>query len=191
MENHIIEELIQSLVSLPSITKKNAAKIAQYILKMNIDDVAQLIKSIEKVKNYVFLCNRCHYISSGDLCNICLDNKRNKNVIMIIENINDIDKIEQAQFYDGEYFVWDLILDKKQNSKIQLSNDELSYINSHNNIILALNPNLQGEIKSEFLINKLKNKNISKLAIGLPFGSQIDYIDEITLKQAYKNREKI
>ncbi|UUD37197.1 recombination protein RecR [Mycoplasmopsis californica] len=191
MENHIINELNQALSNLPGITKKTAAKISQHLLKMEPQEVANLIKAIEKVKNYVFICDHCHYIATDYLCNICLDNNRNKNQLMIVETINDVDKIEQGEFYNGEYFVWEQAIDKKQNAPLELKSNDWDYINTHTNIILALSPNLQGEIKSEFLINKLKNKNISKLAIGLPFGSQIDYIDEITLKQAFENRKKI
>lgn len=190
MIDPIIQNLIDILSSYSGITKKGATKIAYELINRSIEDAANLIKAIEKIKNYIFICELCHNITNENICVICEDRNRLNDTVMVVEHINDIQKFESTKIYDGRYLVWDSVPLKKDN-KVLLSNVDLNYLKKFNKIIIALSPNLQGEVKTNYLRKLLPDKEISKLAIGLPFGSQIDYIDEITLKQAFNNRKEV
>lgn len=189
MDNILIQDLIEKLNQLPGISKKTSIKIANFLVTNNEYDINSLIHLLENIKTNISICNICKYTKIASKCKFCDNDRLDFNTLMIVESIQDVDKIEKAGFFQGKYFIWDINALKKK--ELNLSDDEFNFIDSFENIILSLSPNLEGEVKSQYLINIFKNKNISKLAIGLPFGSQIDYIDEITLRSAFENRTKI
>ncbi len=189
MDNILIQDLIEKLNKLPGITKKTSTKIANFLITNQEYDIDSLIKSFENIKKNISICKRCNYLRVANICKFCDNERVDLDSVMIVESINDVDKIEKSGIFQGKYFIWDL--SAINSKKLTLLDKEYEFINSFKNIILSLSPNLEGEVKSQYLINIFKNKNISKLAIGLPFGSQIDYIDEVTLKQAFNNRIKV
>ncbi|MDJ1645864.1 toprim domain-containing protein [Mycoplasma sp. M5725] len=189
MDNILIQDLIEKLNKLPGVTKKTSIKIANFLITNPEYDIESLIKSFESIKNNISICENCKYLKVANICKFCNSERVDFDSIMIVESINDVDKIEKTGIFCGRYFIWEF--KPENNKKLILQDKEYKFINSFKNIILSLSPNLEGEVKSQYLINIFKEKNISKLAIGLPFGSQIDYIDEVTLKQAFNNRTKI
>lgn len=190
MQNPIIDDLIEILKSYPGITKKTATKIAFDMIKRDAIELDNLITAIRNLNNYVFSCNKCHFITNDILCYICKDINRMNDVIMIVESAQDVEKFEQGEFFQGRYLVWDATV-KNSKTELLIMPDDLKYIRTFKKVVLALSPNLQGEIKANYLSKQLIDQDVTKLAIGLPFGSQIDYIDSVTLKEAFANRKKI
>ncbi|UWV82316.1 toprim domain-containing protein [Mycoplasmopsis cynos] len=146
------------------------------------------------MKENTTFCQMCtNPIFNDEECEICTDDSR-ENKLLVVESLQILNKIEKANFFKGKYFVFgkklksDYLIEKE----IDLINKLSEYAKGFDEVILGISPNFDGEIIKYVLRKYLKNnaKKISELAIGLPIGSSVDYIDEITLKQSLINRTK-
>ncbi|AAT27561.1 recombination mediator RecR [[Mycoplasma] mobile] len=194
MNNKTFENLVLSLKELPGISKKQAEKISFYIIQSKKDVLNNLIDAFQKAKSNLVKCNNCNLISEHQLCSICIDKSRD-NKLMVVESSLEVNKFEDLQIYSGKYFVVD--------SLIKNFDDKSTYFETYNKIfkilpnadevILALSPTLEGEVSAIYIKNlineKFPNLKISQLANGLPVGSQVEYIDSLTLNFAFKNRK--
>lgn len=185
---------IEELSKLPGIGKKTAQRLAIHLLKCEIEQVESLIKSINDLKLKLRFCSRCFNLSEEELCNICQSEKRDKSAICIVEEASDVIAIEKTHEYNGLYHVLGGVLSplagvtpESLRIKELLMRFEEENINE---IILALNPDTEGEATSLYLSKLLKpfGINVTRIARGLPIGGDLEFADEATIGRAILNR---
>ena len=191
-----ILKLVQEFSKIPGIGKKTAQRLPYYLVRTNIEDALSLSESIMSVKNNIILCSQCSNITQVDPCNICNNPIRDKTRICVVEEALDVLALERTGIYNGLYHVLHGVISPVNGVGPDDINIKklIERINSSefSEIILAMNPNLEGEATSMY-INQLlndKNINITRPARGIPIGSDIEYADEVTLGQAISGRQK-
>jgi len=193
-----INNLIESFSRLPGIGRKTAERFVFYLLKRPGAEIEKFAKNLYELQKHNFTCPDCFNFSENQgLCSICSDSTRNQNTICVIEEFHDLNVIEATGEYKGLYHVLGGKIDPPEGiTPDKLKIKELLRRIQQNNIqeiILALNPDIQGEGTIIYLKNILKPLNIklTLLARGLPMGSDIEYADEITLSNALKGRQEL
>jgi len=192
-----VEKLIQQFSKLPGIGSKTAERFVFYLLKQPKQNISEFINSLEQLKNNVQICSECFDYSEKSPCRICSDPGRDKTTVCIVAESPDILAMEKAGEFEGVYFVLGGTINEIQGIGLE----QLNYHKLETNIkrdhikeiILALDANIQGETTAMYLAKKLKPLDIkvTRLARGLPMGSDIEYADEITLSNALKGRREI
>ncbi|MCK8826696.1 recombination mediator RecR [Natroniella acetigena] len=192
-----LAELIGQLTKLPGVGPKTAQRLAFYILNMEKSEVDQLGGSILKIKGKLTYCSSCHNLTQDDPCYICKDSKRNKEVICVVENAKDIIAMEKTGEYSGVYHVLHGAIspiDGLGPDDIKI-NDLLNRIENDviEEIIIATDPNVEGQATAMYISKLLKPLNIkvTRIAHGLPVGGDLEYADEVTLSKALEGRQEI
>lgn len=194
MAYNIIEELINSLTKLPGIGRKTAQRLSFFILTMQEEDAKRLAKAIINLKEKARFCSVCFNITDADPCIICSDPSRDKTRICIIEEPSNILAIERTRTFNGIYHVLlgalspsDGITPDRLKIRELLIRIKAGGIEE---VILATNPNTKGEITARYIKDLLKpyNIKITRIAYGLPIGSDIEFADEVTLTKALEGR---
>lgn len=192
-----LAKLIGELQKLPSIGTKTAQRIALHILKMPDESAKELGQVIAEVKDKIVHCSNCGSIAERDPCRICSDPRRDHKVLCVVEETDDVIALERTGLFKGLYHV--LMgalspLDGINPDDLRIS-DLFERINSQDieEIIMATNPNAQGQATAIYLSRKIKPMGIkiTQLAHGLPMGGDIDYVDEVTLGKALEGRREI
>ena len=189
-----ILDLIESYSLLPGIGKKTAVRLAFHTLKMQDNDIKNFADSLVNLKDKLTNCEVCGRLSEEHICDICSDNGRDKSTICVIANDNDLVAMENMQQYRGVYHVLDGLispmdgigpLDINIKSLFERAQDE-----TVKEIILATNSSPEGEGTASFISRYLKNTDIkiTRIAQGISFGSDIEYVDEVTLSRAMSGR---
>lgn len=191
-----IQNLIEKLSTLPSVGPKTAERYVFYLLKQNAEKLQNLAKAISELKAGVTICQKCLMISETEICSICNDQNRRADILCIVSNTQDLLNVESTKQYEGKYFVLgDLINTIEDIGPDKLPIDKLIKVIKENKVqevILALNFTLEGETTSLYLNKILKDHlKITRLAKGLPAGSDLEYADELTLGSALKYRNEI
>lgn len=192
-----ILDLIDSYSLLPGIGRKTAIRLAFHTLKMNDNDINNFAKSLVELKEKLTNCEVCHRLSETSVCDICTDNSRDKSTICVVANDNDLVAMENMQQYRGIYHVLDGLispmdgigpLDINIKSLFERAQDPII-----KEIILATNSSPEGEGTASFISKYLKNTDIkvTRIAQGISFGSDIEYVDEVTLSKAISGRIEI
>ena len=192
-----ILDLIDSYSLLPGIGRKTAIRLAFHTLKMNDNDINNFAKSLVELKEKLTNCEVCHRLSETSVCDICTDNSRDKSTICVVANDNDLVAMENMQQYRGVYHVLDGLispmdgvgpLDINIKSLFERAQDPIV-----KEIILATNSSPEGEGTASFISKYLKNTDIkvTRIAQGISFGSDIEYVDEVTLSRAISGRIEI
>jgi recombination protein RecR len=197
MTQGIIEDLITQLTKLPGIGRKSAQRLAFFILTMSPDDAKGIASAIIDVKDRARFCSTCFNITDTDPCNICSDPSRDKGRICVVEEPSNIIAIERTRSFDGTYHV--LLgalspLDGITPDKLKIN--ELAHriqSDSVKEVILATNPNTKGEMTAQYITEIIKpfNVRITRIAYGLPIGSDIEFADEVTLSKALEGRREM
>lgn len=192
-----IETLINEFRKLPGIGPKSARRIVFYLLKQSKNEIKNFADALIEMKEKVKLCKNCFNLSEGDECFFCKDGSRNKATICIVEKPSDVLVIEATGEYKGLYHVLGGLLSPIEN----IGPDELKIpklIERINNlktseIIIALNPTVEGDSTATYLSKNLKplGVKITKLASGLPVGGDIEYADQMTIGRAISGRREI
>ena len=189
-----VEQLAEQFAQLPGIGRKTAHRLALYVLKMSRDEVVTLAKALVNVKDKVRYCSVCSNITESDPCAICSNTKRERSFICVVEEPHDVLAIEKTHEFKGLYHVLGGALspldgigpdDLKIKELLQrLSNATIE------EVILALNPNVEGEATTLYLSRLLKplGMKITRIARGLPVGSDLEFADEATLSRALEGR---
>ncbi|MBU2492760.1 MAG: recombination mediator RecR [Bacteroidetes bacterium] len=194
---NIIEPLqiaIEELSKLPTIGRKTAQRLALYILKSDKDSVANLIKAVTDLKEKIKFCSVCFNLSVDDTCEVCKSPKRDKSIICVVEEASDVIAIESTNEYKGLYHVLGGVLSPLSGKGVEsLKIAELVLrVNEPDvkEIVLALNPDTEGETTSLYLTRRLKplNKRITRLPTGLPLGGDLEFTDHATVGRAILNR---
>jgi len=192
-----LARLIEYFQKLPSIGPKTAMRLALYVIKMSENEVNNFAQALIDAKSQISYCNTCFNMSISDPCEICSDITRNKQIICVVSETKDLMAIEKTNEYHGLYHVLQGLIspiDGIGPDDIRIK--ELLYRVSKNDIkeiILALNPSVEGEATSLYLNKLLKpfNIKITRIAFGLPMGSELEYADEMTLTRALEGRIEI
>ena len=189
-----IEQLAEQFSQLPGIGRKTAQRLALYVLKMSRDEVVAMAKALVNVKDKVRYCTICSNITETDPCAICSNTKRERSSICIVEEPHDVLAIEKTNEFKGLYHVLGGALSPldgigPEELKIKELLQRLS-TSTIEEIILALNPNVEGETTTLYLSRLLKPLGIkvTRIARGLPVGSDLEFADEATLSRAFEGR---
>jgi recombination protein RecR len=185
---------IEELSKLPGIGRKTAQRLAIHILKTDQDSVEKLIKAITELKTKLHFCKRCFNLAVEDFCDICNSSKRDSSKICVVEEASDVIAIEKTNEYNGLYHVLGGVLSPlsgvtAHDLKIK---DLLMRFDKENisEIILALNPDTEGETTSLYLGRLIKplNVKVTRIARGIPIGGDLEFADEATIGRAMLNR---
>lgn len=200
-----IQRLIDLFVKFPGVGPRTAARLVFYLVKADRKEVQGLGKAIFDLKkslNFCSFCFKSFKVSGNKLCEICSDPRRDKTLLCVIEKEIDLASIEKNKLYKGLYFILGGSISKLKKEDInririkelkeRIKNPRSFGIDSDlKEIILALNPTVEGESTSLYLERELKDldKKITRLGRGLPSGAELEYADEKTLISAFKNRK--
>ncbi len=194
----IINDLITSFCELPGIGRKAAERFVFYLIKQDAKQIELFAQNLQLLKQNNFICPTCfNFSESAGRCNVCLDNKRDKNIICVVESFYDLNVIDATAEYNGLYHVLGGKIDPPEGitpDKLKIA-ELVQRIKQENiqEVILALNPDLAGEGTIIHLKNILKplDVKLTLLARGLPMGANIEYADEATISNALKGRREI
>ncbi|MBI3006575.1 MAG: recombination protein RecR [Ignavibacteriales bacterium] len=189
-----IEQLAEHFAQLPGIGRKTAHRLALYILRMDREEVESLADALVRVKEKVRYCSICSNITESDPCSICSNHRRDRHSICVVEEPQDVHAIEKTNEFKGLYHVLGGALspldgigpdDLRIKELIaRVSNGPLD------EVILALNPNVEGEATTLYVSKLLKpfGVKVTRIARGLPVGSDLEFADEATLSRAFEGR---
>jgi len=192
-----IKDLIEELGRLPGIGQKTAQRLAFHIINMPEDRVKALADAISQAKANVRECSICHTFTDGEICPICSDERRNRHVIMVVENTRDLSAYEKTEKYDGVYHVLQGAIspmmgigpeDIRLKELIRrLENEDIE------EVIIATNSSLEGETTAMYISKLIKPAGIrvTRIASGVPVGGDLEYIDEVTLLRALEGRTEL
>lgn len=190
-----LNELIKVFSSLQGIGKKSAIRIAFDLLEKNEYEVKHLVDTITTAYESIKPCSICNNLTEQGICEICSSDKRNKKVICVVENTRDVMAFENAGGYNGLYHVLGGKIDPLNGIGVkELNIDNLiQRLDNIDEIILALNPDIEGETTILYLSKIISKKNIkiSRIASGIPMGGNIEYTDIMTLIKAMEGRQVI
>ena len=197
MAQGIIENLINELTKLPGIGRKTAQRLAFFILTMSEESAKGIAKAIIDVKDKARFCSLCFNITESEICDICRDDARDRSRICVVEEPSNILVIERARTFNGLYHV--LLgsispIDGMTPDKLKISElVERVRQDSVSEVILATNPNTKGEMTAQYIKDSLKHfpVKVTRIAYGLPIGSDIEFADEVTLSKALEGRREM
>jgi len=186
--------LIEQLQRLPGIGVKSAQRLAFHILKHPRDNVEQLCDALREVKDQITYCSICSNITDVEPCRFCTDPDRNKRLICVVEEPHNVSSVEKTRDFDGTYHVLMGALSPLQG----IGPDDLKVkellvrVSDHqvDEVILATNPNVEGEATAIYLAKLLKSLDVrvTRIAMGVPVGSDLEYADEVTMHKALEGR---
>ena len=189
-----LQDLIDALGKLPGIGPKSAQRLAFYFLQTDPMSVENLARLLVEVKQKVKSCKTCGAVSETEICNLCNDTRRDQTSICVVEEAKDISSVEKTREFKGKYHVLGGVISPIDGiGPDQLRIKELIKRVSEEDIqevIIATNPNLEGEATAAYLVKVLEPSQIlvTRLASGLPVGGELEYADEVTLGRAFKGR---
>lgn len=192
-----LHQLIEQLRKFPGIGQKSAQRLAFYILSLPFEEVEQLIEAITEVKKNLFYCSICNNITDVDPCLLCTDDRRNNEQLCVVEEPFNVASIEKTGIYHGRYHV---LLGSLSPLK-GIGPDELKLeklinrlkIGQFKELIIATNPTAEGEATAALILQLVEDLpiKISRLAMGLPVGGDLDFADQQTIKKALEGRTEI
>ena len=194
MYEGVVQDLIDELGRLPGVGPKSAQRIAFHILQADPVDVRRLVDVLREVKERVRFCSVCGNVAEEDQCRICRDGKRDHTVICVVEESKDVVAIEKTREFRGRYHVLGGAISpiegigpdnlRIKELMVRLADSDVT------EVILATDPNLEGEATATYLARMLKplGLRVTRLASGLPVGGDLEYADEVTLGRAFEGR---
>ncbi len=192
-----VKELIEELKRLPGIGQKTAERLSFYLMRGENVRVEKLARAILNIKEKVILCSNCHGITEVDPCDICQDPRRDHHQICVVEEPYDVYVLENMGDYKGEYHVLMGVISPLDGIGPQdLTTEDLKVKVGRNGIrevILATNPDMEGESTAIYIARMLKGSGVkvTRIARGLPVGGDIEYADPVTLKKSMEGRMEI
>ncbi len=182
---------------MPGVGKRSAERMAFYILKMKPSEAKELADKIEDIHRHIKPCKICNNFSGKDVCSICSSNKRERDVVCVVEEPKDIMAIEKTSRYNGLYYVLLGSLSPIEGVGVEELNigKLVNRVKSGEvkELIISTDPDNDGELTAQYLINKLSKFNVKiyRIAIGVPLGTQIEYIDSATLGKAFSEKKAV
>jgi len=190
----LLENAVNEFASLPGIGRKTAFRLVMNLLKRDPEEVKRFGDSISRLHGEIHYCRICNSISDSEVCSICNDEKRDRSLICVVENIQDVMAIENTRQYKGIYHVLGGVISPVDGigpSDLKIDNLEEKVKNGGiNEIILALSTTMEGDTTNFYIFRRLGKYNIllTTLARGVAVGDELEYTDEITLGRAINNR---
>jgi recombination protein RecR len=192
--SHLLEAAVNEFAKLPGIGKKTALRLVLHLLKQPTTDTQSFSEAILHMRSQIKFCATCHNISDTNECSICKNSLRKKEIICVVENIRDVIAIESTQQYNGQYHVLGGIISPLDGVGPNQLNIETLVKRIEQNeteeIVFALNPNIQGDTTVYYITKKLQHTKIkvTTIARGIAFGGELEYADEMTLAKSISNR---
>ena len=192
-----LAKLIEHLRSLPGIGGKTATRLAYHVLDMDVQSARALAGAIIEAKEKISFCTTCFNLTDSNPCAICQSTERQRNVICVVEQPQDVAAIERMNDYDGLYHVLHGTLSPLEGmGPDDIRIKELvarTYEGGITEVIMATNPNVEGEATAMYIARLLKPLDIkvTRIAHGLPIGGDLEYADEVTLAKAIENRREM
>lgn len=196
-QRHPLDSLIEELKKIPSIGAKTAQRIAFYLIGLPSEEVEGLADSIKNAKKNTFYCSICNSLTDVDPCYYCSDEDRDDTILCIVEEPYNISSIEKTGIYKGRYHVLlGTLSPLKGRGPDELKIEKLTKRieeGDFKEIIIATNPTVEGEATALYMAKVLRHSNIklTRLAMGLPVGSEMDYADQVTIKKALEGRTEL
>ena len=190
-------DLVNNLLILPGVGEKTAERYAYSLYEKEADEVDNLVTALVEFKKNMKECEICGCITDNDICDVCLDKNRDKNTICIVEDSKSVFFIEKTKKYNGYYHVLKGLIspiDGKNPEDLNISSLMNNRINDDiKEIIIALNPTIEGEVTSLYMQKLLSKNNIkeSRFAYGIIIGSDLEYLDPIMISKAWDDRKII
>ena len=192
-----ITRLIEKFAALPGIGRKSAQRLAFYVIGMDEKEARELPYAIISSKKDVKYCSVCCNFTDGDICPICASEKRNKKLIMVVENPRDLAAYERTKEYNGVYHVLHGVIspmagitpdDIKLKELLKRIQDD-----APEEIILATNPTVEGEATAMYISKLVKpfGVKVTRIANGVPVGGDLEYVDQVTLARALEGRREV
>ncbi len=188
---------IEELNKLPGIGPKSAEKLGSFLLKMDDESFHQFMEAIEDMKHKVRRCSQCFHLTESELCGVCSDSSRKKHQICIVEESRDLISIEKTGIYHGLYHVLQGVLKPVEGvnaDKIRIK-ELMKRLEQEpiEEVIMATNLTYEGELTALYLARELKafSVKVTRIASGLPMGSDLEFADQLTIKSAFKGRESM
>ena len=190
----LLEKAVQELSKLPGIGRKTALRLALHLLRRDVEEVDAFADALVHLKHDIRYCSVCHNISDDDVCPICSDHRRDRSVICVVENIQDVMAVENTQQFNGLYHVLGGIISPMDG--IGPSDIEIDSLVSRieqggiNEVILALSSTMEGDTTNFYISRRLEGMpvRLTTLARGLSVGDDLEYADEVTLGRSIRAR---
>ena len=188
--------LVEQLQRLPGIGPKGAQRLAFHLLRTPREDTDRLVEAIRDVKAHVTYCSVCHNITDADPCAFCCSDDRNHHIICVVEEPQNVGAIEKTREFHGVYHVLMGALSPLQGigpDDLKIKSLLTRITNGVAEVILATNPNVEGEATAIYLARLLKplGVKVTRIAMGVPVGSDLEYADEVTMHKAMEGRREV
>lgn len=190
----LLENAVNEFARLPGIGKKTALRLVLHLLKQEGPQVSHFSETIQRMRSEIRFCQRCFNVADGDICSICANSSRRQDLVCVVETIRDVIAIESTQQYNGIYHILGGIISPLDGVGPDQLNVEplIARVEKEQTeeIIFALNPNIQGDTTIYYIQKKLQSfpVRITTIARGISFGGELEYADEMTLARSLQNR---
>ena len=194
----LLQDVVGELSKLPGVGRRTALRLAIHILRMERESVAEMTESIDRFRNDVKYCAECSNLSDEEVCPICLDDERDRTTICVVEQVADVLSIENTHQYKGLYHVLGGVISPMQgispsDLKIDLLTERIAR-GGVKEVILAISTSVEGETTLFYLMNRLRQfpgVKVTSIARGIGFGDELEYVDELTITHALRNRREV
>ena len=194
----LLQDVVGELSKLPGVGRRTALRLAIHILRMERESVAEMTESIDRFRNDVKYCAECNNLSDEEVCPICLDDERDRTTICVVEQVADVLSIENTHQYKGLYHVLGGVISPMQgispsDLKIDLLTERIAR-GDVKEVILAISTSVEGETTLFYLMNRLRQfpgVKVTSIARGIGFGDELEYVDELTITHALRNRREV
>ena len=194
----LLQDVVGELSKLPGVGRRTALRLAIHILRMERESVAEMTESIDRFRNDVKYCAECNTLSDEEVCPICLDDERDRTTICVVEQVADVLSIENTHQYKGLYHVLGGVISPMQgispsDLKIDLLTERIAR-GGVKEVILAISTSVEGETTLFYLMNRLRQfpgVKVTSIARGIGFGDELEYVDELTITHALRNRREV
>ena len=194
----LLQDVVGELSKLPGVGRRTALRLAIHILRMERESVVEMTESIDRFRNDVKYCAECNNLSDEEVCPICLDDERDRTTICVVEQVADVLSIENTHQYKGLYHVLGGVISPMQgispsDLKIDLLTERIAR-GGVKEVILAISTSVEGETTLFYLMNRLRQfpgVKVTSIARGIGFGDELEYVDELTITHALRNRREV
>ncbi|WP_298030926.1 recombination mediator RecR [uncultured Alistipes sp.] len=194
----LLQDVVGELSKLPGVGRRTALRLAIHILRMERESVAEMTESIDRFRNEIKYCAQCNNLSDEEICPICADAERDHTMVCVVEQVADVLSIENTRQYKGLYHVLGGVISPMQgispsDLKIDLLTGRIA-AGGIREVILAISTSVEGETTLFYLMNRLRQfpgLKVTSIARGIGFGDELEYVDELTITHALRNRREV